>query len=134
VPANVELVRSIYAAWERGDYSSAQWAHPEIEYVMADSPDAGTRRGLAGMAEGWRGFLSLWTDFHTEADEFIELAGARVVVLTSFGGLEVEHARAKGAAVFEIRAGKVTKLNLYLEQQRALADLGLDPKTGSPGV
>jgi hypothetical protein len=34
--ANLELVRSIYAASRRGDYSSIDWAHPEIELVVAD--------------------------------------------------------------------------------------------------
>ena len=45
---NVEVVRSIYAAWERGDFTSAEWAHPEIEYVGADGPAPGGSTGLAG--------------------------------------------------------------------------------------
>jgi ketosteroid isomerase-like protein len=134
--ANLNLVRSIYAAWERGDFGSAEWAHPEIEYVAADGPEPGSWRGLAGMAEGAREQLSAWENFRFAAEQFRELDDERVLVLDAgsgrgkTSGLEVGQARAKGATLFHIRAGKVTRLVSYFDCERAFADLGLAPETG----
>jgi ketosteroid isomerase-like protein len=39
--ANLDLVRSTFAAWERGDCSSAERADPEIESVFDEGPGTG---------------------------------------------------------------------------------------------
>jgi hypothetical protein len=77
---NVDLVRLLFAAWERGDFSSAKWAHPEIEYVIADGPSPGTWTGLAGLAQGSGGFVSVWEEYRIEAEEYRELDGERKTV------------------------------------------------------
>jgi len=129
--ANVELVQSICEAWERGDYSSAPWAHAEIEFVIADGPSPGHWTGLTGMAEGWRDFLGAWEEHHQEAEEYRELDEVRVLVLFrghgrgKTSGLDLAQARALGAGLFHVRAGRVTRFVVYLDQARALADLGL---------
>jgi ketosteroid isomerase-like protein len=134
---NLDLVRSMYAKWERGDFTSAEWAHPEIEYVFADGPTPGRWTGLAGMAEGMREFLSAWKDFRSKAEEYIELDEERVLVLTRYSGrgkasgVEIGEMRAKGANVFHLRAGNVTQRIIYFDRDRALADLGLAPETES---
>jgi ketosteroid isomerase-like protein len=130
--ANLDLVRSIYAAWERGDFGQTGWVDPEIDFrVVGDTPSAGNWKGLEGMAESWREWLSAWQDFHVEAGEYRELDGDRVLVLCRFAGrgrtsgLEIGQVWAKGASLFHIRDGKVTRLVLYTDHQRALTDLGL---------
>ena len=65
---NLDLVRSIVADWERGDFASADWADPEIESGWADGPSPGARIGLAAMAETERDFLNAWADVRIEAD------------------------------------------------------------------
>jgi ketosteroid isomerase-like protein len=130
--ANLDLVRSIYAAHERGDYSSAEWAHPEIELVIVEGPSPGSWKGLGEMAEGVRDFLSAWEDWHSEPEEYRELDGERVLALTRgsgrgrTSGLEIEQLGAKTANVFHVREGRVTRLVIYSDRDRAFADLGME--------
>jgi hypothetical protein len=124
-------VRSIYADWERGDFGRTDWADPAIEFVIADGPLPGRWTGLAGMSEAWREFLGAWEDWRVEVEDYRELDDGRVLVLTHYSGrgkvsgLELSRMQSGGANLFHIRDGKVTKRVLYLNGERALADLGL---------
>ena len=128
---NLDLVRSIYADWERGGYSATEWAHAEIEFVVVDGPWPGTWPGLAGIAQGFRDFVSAWEDYRVEADEYRELDGERVLVFYrrsgrgKTSGLELAQIQTNGAVLFHVRDGKVTKSIFYFDCARALADLGL---------
>jgi ketosteroid isomerase-like protein len=87
--------------------------------------------GLAGMAEGWRRRLSAWKDIRAAVDEYRELDDERVLVchhrggLGKTSGLDLGQMQSKGAALFHVRDGRVTKLVVYWDRERALADLGL---------
>ena len=127
---NVELVRSILADHERGDFGSAEWADPEIEFVIADGPSPGAWTGVTGMAEAWGEFLSTWEEYRTEVEEYRELDGQRVLVLThrrgrgKTSGLDIERMHAKGANLFTVHGGKVSRLVFYWDRQHALEAVG----------
>jgi hypothetical protein len=124
-------VRSIYATWERGDFSSGQWADPEIEFVIPDGPTPGRWRGLAELASAMRDILGAWESFRLVADQYRELDGERVLVLDQnsargkASGVDLNATRAAGAQVFRVSRGKVVELISYWDRDRALADLGL---------
>jgi ketosteroid isomerase-like protein len=135
--ANLDFARSLYAAWERGDWSSAEWAHPEIEFVIVGGPTPGSWKGVAGMVEGFRGILNAWDEFRVQADEYRELDDERVLVFVRYSGhgkrsgLELERMDAKVANLLRIRDGKVTSAVIYFDRERAFDDLGLPPEAGS---
>jgi ketosteroid isomerase-like protein len=128
---NVEIVRSIYAAHERGDFGSVEWAHPEIEFVISDGPSPGRWTGLAAMAEAWRDFLRAWEGYRTQVEEYRQLDGERILVLThragrgKTSGMDIGGMRAKGANLFHLRDGKVIRLVFYWDRERALEAVGL---------
>ena len=136
--ANVDLVRSIFAAWQRGDFSSAEWADASIEWVAADGPVTGTWRGIAGLAEGTRDVLGAFEDSRIEPEDYRELDTERVLVFVRYGGrgktsgLGLEQLRTTGAWLVDVRDGKVTKFVRYWDRDRALADLGLAREADSP--
>jgi len=128
---NLDLVRSIYADWERGEFRRVEWARHDIQWIDADGLSPGRVAGLAPMAARWRDFVTDWEDFRAEAEEYRELDDERVLVFHRFmgrgrtSGVEVGPTGAKGACLFRVVNGEVTKLSLYSVRDRALADLGL---------
>jgi ketosteroid isomerase-like protein len=130
---NLDLVRSIYAAWERGDFFiSAAWAHPNIECMMMDGPVPSSRTGLAGMTQTTRELVDAYDDFSVTAQDYREVDELRVLVLVQFrgrtksSGLELGQIAGRNASVLHIEDGTVRRLALYWDRDRALADLGLE--------
>ncbi len=128
---NLDLVRSIYADWERGDFSASDWAHPEIENADADGFLGGGTGELTVIRQGVRAFLSEWDEFRLVADSVQELDPERVLVLdhragrSRTSGLDLGAMRTDGARVFYVSNGLVTRIVVYFDRKRALADLGL---------
>jgi ketosteroid isomerase-like protein len=126
---NLDLVRSIYAAIGHGDFGSADWADPEIEYVRADGFEPDSLIGRDGLVAAMHSLFGALEDLRIEAEDYRELDAERVLVLTNAtargkaSGLALDQ---KGAEVFEIQAGKVTRIVTYFDRANALADLGLE--------
>ena len=136
---NLDLVRSIFAAWERGDFGSAEWADPEIEFEMVGGLTTGSWKGVAEMAEAWAEMLRAWEDLRAVSEEFRELDDDRVLVfLRNDGrgrgsGIEIGPISIEAANLFTIRDGRVVRLIIYWNRGDALEDLGLSGPGGPTG-
>jgi ketosteroid isomerase-like protein len=126
---NLDLVRSIYSDWERGDFSVVDWAHPDIEYSIVGGPEPGRWSGVSAMTERSREHLREFDHFRIEVDGCREVDDERVLVLWQSrgrgkaSGLEPP---GTGAYLFQVRDSKVIKLAYHVDRDRALADLGLE--------
>jgi ketosteroid isomerase-like protein len=123
---NVEIVRSILSNWKRGDYSSVDWADPDIEFIAP--PDIETR-GLHEMARRWREFLEAWDHFATMPERFIDAGDDRVLALVRFEGRGrasgTPTTNFSGGQLFTMRGGKVMRLVLYSTRADALEAAGM---------
>ncbi len=124
---NVELVRSIYAAWLRGD-PALDRLDPDIEMVESIAvPGAVDVVGIDAVERYIASFAKYWDQISIEPQELID-GGDRVVViarLTGRGkssGVAVER---DWAYVWTIRDGKALRMQAYSERREALVAAGL---------
>jgi ketosteroid isomerase-like protein len=126
--ANVEVVKEIFSAWERGDFTAIDWADPEIEFSIP-GPDLDVHRGIEAAGRAWAEWLNAFDEFKVIGEEFHD-AGDRVVVKQVFrgkgkgSGIPIDEI--PGAAVFTLRDGKVTRFQGYVTVEEAMASAGLE--------
>jgi ketosteroid isomerase-like protein len=108
-------------------------AAPDLVSVMI-GPDQSFRieyRGVAGLIEGWRDWLSPYESFRLEVEDLIESDDVLVTCVRQFGtpvggGPELE---ATGAAVWWVRDGRLVRVEFNLNREAALRSAGLDPQS-----
>jgi ketosteroid isomerase-like protein len=125
--SNLDLVRSIYRDWERGDFSRVDWAHPEISFAVFD-PFEYESQGLGAMDSTWQDWLAAWDEYRVELEQLREVSEDCILSLvrasgrTGGSGATVQH---QSANIFRVSNGRVIRLALYADRDRAFADLGL---------
>jgi len=125
---NVETARRIYRDWEQGDFSSVDWADPDIEFMLGSGADEAVHRGTEAIGQAWAEWLRAWDEFRVDAQEFVDL-GDDVLVMVEFGGRAkksgVPIERMLGGNLLSFRNGKVVRLVTFTDRNDALEAAGL---------
>jgi ketosteroid isomerase-like protein len=126
---NVEVVRLIQEAWNRGDYATAlESVHPEIEVQVAGGfTTDGTYRGLEGLGTFLQEFWGDFEDRHTDFDQFIT-SGDDVLYAGHHygrGGLSAVEVEMHDWQVATVREGKIVRWRLFRIKREAFEAVGL---------
>jgi ketosteroid isomerase-like protein len=109
----------------------ASMVAPDLEVEFAGTQSGAPAlhyRGLEGLVEGWRDWLTPWDSYRIRFEEFFD-AGDKVLVYatvnarTARDGVTVEH---KPAAVWTIRDRKTVAVCFFLERDEALKFAGIE--------
>jgi ketosteroid isomerase-like protein len=129
---NVEMVRSIYDAVNRGDWDAAfRDQHPDVELTTPPGPVAGpnaaTYRGRAEIQGFWEEMQTPFEALSVEPEEFFEHGDQIAVVVRgrmrpkgSSG--EIEN---RTGALWTLRDGKIVSMQIYPKPQEARQAAGL---------
>ena len=123
--ADVETLRRIYSAWAEGKFWTFELFHDDVETRWAtEVPDIEGSRGVEGLGDLFRQWLSAWDDCRIEAEEFHD-CGDQVVVFVRIHGrgsgssVEVEMTNAH---LWTMRDGRAAAIRAYSDRERALQE------------
>jgi uncharacterized protein len=125
---NTEVVRRMLDAWNLRDAEAAFGflaADAVEDWSRSIGPMQGVFSGHAEIREHWRLFWNVFESIRLVPEEFIE-AGERVVVphLVEARGRGGVTTQARGALVYELDSGRVTRSTIYQDRAEALAAVG----------
>jgi ketosteroid isomerase-like protein len=124
---NVEVVRSAFSAFERGEVS-------ELLNRMADDltthrlePDDAIYHGKEGFFQATADWIEDFDDWTVAPEAFIDAGDSVVVRVHQTARGERSGAPVEGLAwfVFHIRGGKIARLSIHLREAQALEAAGL---------
>jgi hypothetical protein len=100
---------------------------PETEITFQPRLDADqTYSGIDGLIQGWREWLSAWSNYEAQVEDWVD-AGDNVVMLVRLRG-ETRHDHVTleqpAAVVYGLEDGQVVRLAFHLDRRQALEEAG----------
>jgi ketosteroid isomerase-like protein len=126
---NVELIRTWTDAFNRRDFDAmVDWLDSDVElHEWPTAPGAEVYRGPDGALRAIDNWFEVWEWMHIDVEDIVD-AGDRVLVTLH------QRAKGKGSAieveirsfnVYTFRGGRITRIELFTEEQPALEAAGL---------
>jgi ketosteroid isomerase-like protein len=126
---NVEIVRRIYAEFERGNFWVGEFFDPDVRIVWSDPMFARSAesRGLQELTGSLKEFFDAWDGMTATAERIIDVGEQVVVVAVWRGsgktsGIDLER---RQGLVWTIRNGKAIDVVTYDDPAEALEAAGL---------
>jgi ketosteroid isomerase-like protein len=124
---NVEIVRTMWEAYLRGDFEKALSAFdPEVVWDGTNLPDGRIARGHQAILDHTARWSQMWESWTVELGQFVD-AGDNVVVFIrecgrSKSGIDVDE---RHAEVYTVRAGRIMRRRGFSDPRDALEAVGL---------
>ena len=127
-PSNVDVVKSVVAAFNSGDFPVAmELLTEDVEFDWSRRMlDGEVVRGRDEVQRFLQGVREIFEEIHIPAEELTDLGDGLVLLVGTarfkgrVSGLDVE---ASAANLWTVRDGKVSRFRFYQTQEDALADV-----------